>query len=251
MTVPDSTVKLCECGCGQPTTISTKTNPRRGWVKGQPRRFLHRHSMRLSRAQRDADRASRFTPRLCGCGCGHPTKQSIQKQNGYTLGEYQRFVFGHNRRVHLRTHCKRGHDVAAVNKGTRFEDADTASYCAECLRVASRKREARLRETEAGRRLMRQQQRKSTLKTQYGMTEADYETLLDAQDGRCAICRQPPPSYRPILHVDHDHDRGTVRGLLCSDCNLAIGKLHDSIDLLRAAVDYLARSQPAPIRPAV
>jgi hypothetical protein len=51
----------------------------------------------------------------------------------------------------------------------------------------------------------------------YGLTSADYDTLLEAQGGKCAICRGRPQSKR--LAVDHDHNTGAVRGLLCSRCN--------------------------------
>jgi len=107
------------------------------------------------------------------------------------------------------------------------------------MRDASRARAARLRATPEGQRLMREQGRKSRFKMKYGMTEADYQARCDAQGGRCAICRQPPPSHKPILHVDHDHDSGRVRGLLCSDCNLALGLFGDSATRARRAADYL------------
>jgi hypothetical protein len=51
----------------------------------------------------------------------------------------------------------------------------------------------------------------------YGVTEEEYRALLDAQEGRCAICRRRPVNRR--LAVDHDHNTGKVRGLLCYTCN--------------------------------
>ena len=51
----------------------------------------------------------------------------------------------------------------------------------------------------------------------YGITQREYEALLSAQDGRCAICTRVPRSRR--LAVDHDHNTGKVRGLLCYTCN--------------------------------
>jgi len=79
--------------------------------------------------------------------------------------------------------------------------------------------------------------RKYRLAKKYGMTEADYEHLLNAQNGCCAIC-----SERERLYIDHDHATGRVRGLLCNLCNLAIGKFRDSPMVLRAAAAYIERT---------
>lgn len=78
----------------------------------------------------------------------------------------------------------------------------------------------------------------------YQITELEYAALLYAQDGLCAVCQRPELGTfrgRPKrLSVDHDHETGRVRGLLCSRCNRGIGYLQDSPeDLYRAAV-YLS-----------
>lgn len=79
----------------------------------------------------------------------------------------------------------------------------------------------------------------STLR-RYGLTEADYEAMQIAQGFRCAICHStPPPGER--LAVDHCHDTGAVRGLLCRRCNTGIGLLRDDPQILSAAVAYLDR----------
>ena len=73
----------------------------------------------------------------------------------------------------------------------------------------------------------------------WGITPAQYNEMLDSQGGRCAICLDPPIKKR--LAVDHDHDTGEVRGLLCSKCNASrIGDTTDCLVLIRAAA-YLAR----------
>jgi hypothetical protein len=59
--------------------------------------------------------------------------------------------------------------------------------------------------------------RKGALKSKYGLSVEEYEQMLAAQDGKCAICRNPPKKYR--LAVDHNHQTGQVRKLLCSGCN--------------------------------
>lgn len=73
----------------------------------------------------------------------------------------------------------------------------------------------------------------------YGITLAEYDTMLDSQQGRCAICGTTEPSNAGRFHVDHNHISGEVRGLLCSSCNMGIGKLQDSPIILRSALKYL------------
>jgi len=71
------------------------------------------------------------------------------------------------------------------------------------------------------------------------LTDAQYTELLDRQGGSCAICKDKP---RDRLVVDHDHESGAVRGLLCGRCNLALGLLRDDTTRIRAAATYLERS---------
>lgn len=62
--------------------------------------------------------------------------------------------------------------------------------------------------------------------------------MLAAQDGVCAICKQTPEGQ---WNIDHCHDTGAVRGLLCSPCNIGIGQLGDDPERVRAALEYLLR----------
>jgi hypothetical protein len=72
----------------------------------------------------------------------------------------------------------------------------------------------------------------------YGLEAGDYEALLAAQGGRCAICRARPKSKR--LAVDHDHKTGAVRGLLCSRCNHELmGSAWDSLAIASALWHYM------------
>ena len=68
----------------------------------------------------------------------------------------------------------------------------------------------------------------------------DYAAMFEAQAQGCAICHAPEPEGQS-LHVDHDHDTGDVRGLLCFTCNAGIGMFAHDIELLSAAVVYLRR----------
>jgi len=74
----------------------------------------------------------------------------------------------------------------------------------------------------------------------YGLTAEDYERLLVAQNGACAVCNEK--SERRLC-VDHCHATGEVRGLLCSNCNTAIGLLDDDPDRMRAAALYVLRAR--------
>jgi len=74
----------------------------------------------------------------------------------------------------------------------------------------------------------------------YGLTGHELLHLARDQEYRCAICRdEPEPGRR--LAVDHDHETGAVRGLLCRRCNMALGSFRDDPHLLLAAADYLQR----------
>jgi len=76
------------------------------------------------------------------------------------------------------------------------------------------------------------------LRNKFGLTPDEYDRILDAQDGACALCEcAPTPGIS--LHVDHDHGTGEVRGLLCVRCNNALGLLREDPDLLKRAARYV------------
>lgn len=76
---------------------------------------------------------------------------------------------------------------------------------------------------------------RSNLLQRYGLDVAAYEWMLQQQDGRCACCGDRPSQ----LHIDHCHDTGKVRGLLCPNCNKGLGMFKDDPDRLLAAAAYL------------
>lgn len=75
----------------------------------------------------------------------------------------------------------------------------------------------------------------------YGIDFEDWARLFEGQSGRCAGCSNPL-GHDAATHVDHCHKTGRVRGLLCSGCNHAVGKVRDSPDTLRRLADYLDRN---------
>lgn len=76
--------------------------------------------------------------------------------------------------------------------------------------------------------------RASHVKQTYGLDKEAYAALLKKQNESCAICREQKP-----LAVDHDHQTGKTRGLLCRACNTAIGMLKENINVLNSAISYL------------
>jgi hypothetical protein len=73
----------------------------------------------------------------------------------------------------------------------------------------------------------------------YGLTNEQYFQLLQEQGNKCAICGGINSSNKKILDVDHDHKTGIVRGLLCNQCNQALGLFGDDVRLLEVAINYL------------
>ena len=75
----------------------------------------------------------------------------------------------------------------------------------------------------------------------YGITTAEYDNMLEKQNGACKICGSipNPTSFKKRLCVDHCHKTKKVRGLLCNRCNVCIGQFEDSTHLLKNAIQYL------------
>lgn len=86
-----------------------------------------------------------------------------------------------------------------------------------------------------------QKRRNSKLLKKYGVTVERYNTLMENQDGKCAICRIYHRECTYDFSVDHDHDTKEVRSLLCTSCNLGLGLFKDSSELLILAAKYLHR----------
>lgn len=119
--------------------------------------------------------------------------------------------------------CKDCKNMAAPNRGR----------CETCL--------AKYREYARGRMDILWEQ---SLIRKYGIDADTYHCMLESQDGNCAICDQPESAISrwgtPMrLAVDHCHETGRVRGLLCRECNQVLGKVNDDPDRLRRMADYL------------
>lgn len=120
----------------------------------------------------------------------------------------------------LKTHCKRNHELTEENI-QRTPGYPTRRQCKAC-------------------------QREVRLRNQYGMGAKEFAEELLKQDGLCLICKcamvVPAPGTKTTPDqavVDHDHKTGAHRGILCSRCNLGLGKFRDDPNLLTAALAYL------------
>lgn len=130
------------------------------------------------------------------------------------------------------THCKRGHEFTSENT-TVYRGHRICKTCKHLTKSDWKKSRDKVKTRHAD--------RKCSLKKNYGMTIEQYDALLLAQSGVCAICSKPPVRRR--LDVDHCHSTGAVRGLLCEHCNKAIGLFRDNIERLSAAITYLSKQQ--------
>lgn len=83
------------------------------------------------------------------------------------------------------------------------------------------------------------------LKYRFGIGVAEYNEMLRQQNGGCAICGTTDSKDSRTKHfsIDHCHATGKIRGLLCNNCNRALGGFEDSIEHLKAAINYLKRSK--------
>jgi hypothetical protein len=88
------------------------------------------------------------------------------------------------------------------------------------------------------------------LRYNYGIGIEQYNEMFAAQAGSCAICEVHQTDLSKRLAVDHCHRTGAVRGLLCTNCNTAIGKLKDSKKLLERAIGYLSAAEARAPMPA-
>jgi Recombination endonuclease VII len=75
----------------------------------------------------------------------------------------------------------------------------------------------------------------------YGVTEDEFKILIDNQLNKCLLCcAEFGKDNKP--HVDHDHDKKLVRGLLCHSCNVGLGHFKDNVDTLQRAINYLNKN---------
>lgn len=122
----------------------------------------------------------------------------------------------------------------AMENSEKIKKSRKAYY----LKNKSRERANMVRWEKENRIERNEYRRKKKVIQRYGITFERYEEMYKAQNGSCAICDGPSLDGRR-LHIDHDHNTGTIRGLLCQKCNMGLGCLNDDISLFNEAIKYL------------
>lgn len=118
-----------------------------------------------------------------------------------------------------------------VRVGTKFRQR---AICKDCHNAQSKNRYFAQTEEQ------KNKQKDRTLKRLYGITLDQYNQLFKKQKGVCLGCERHQSELRVSLSVDHCHRSGRVRGLLCGDCNLAIGNVKENPNTLKRLVGYLS-----------
>lgn len=149
--------------------------------------------------------------------------------------------------------CKTDKALSEFPKNTATKDG-MHSWCRSCSKVKKQESNQRVKERdpEAWKQRwrtykksykdkhperLRAYDRQKNLKDKFGMSVEEYDIMAELQSAQCAICGLPCPTGKRLA-VDHDHETGKIRALLCAPCNLALGQLEPD-DRLRKAVEYL------------
>lgn len=114
-------------------------------------------------------------------------------------------------------------------------------YCSPLCRGRDTRRKIQLARRQTPQQL--EYERKTKLRSKYGLSVEEWEVMYADQNGLCAICRLPLVETK--IHVDHNHTTGEVRGLLCRLCNPGIGYFQDDPELLMRAAEYLQSKDAA------
>jgi len=134
--------------------------------------------------------------------------------------------------------CKQNKLYAEFNKDLKNKRRKGYSYsCKTCTILCSRK--SHKRRIENGDEAYKEAKRNAYFKFKYKMSLDERRQLLARQDDRCAICRTGLVDKGTHTHIDHCHETGKIRAILCTNCNRGLGHFQDSVELLEAAARYL------------
>ncbi len=135
------------------------------------------------------------------------------------------------------TKCRKQKWNSSFSKQKNNSDG-LASRCKDC----SKEQSARNHQNNP------QQNRINNLKSKFKITVEEYELMLKSQNDVCKICKQPETkkdrnSNIQLLSVDRNHLTVKIRGLLCDNCNVMLGRAKDDIEILKQAIKYLEDNQ--------
>jgi hypothetical protein len=130
--------------------------------------------------------------------------------------------------------CKIEKETSAFHKDKQHSDGFN-SQCKSC------KREFRLAWNAKHPESRKQTYFKHDLKRHYGISVEQYNTMFNAQNGCCASCGIVQDQMKRKFAVDHDHQTGVVRALLCDRCNPALGYMQDSLEMIEQLAAYLKK----------
>lgn len=142
-------------------------------------------------------------------------------------------------------HCRKCDTTKALDDFHKDSGAGDGlcAHCKECKNAVSRewtRRNPEKVKAHGKKRVESGAYRTYQLKKKYQLTDEQYEDMLESQDGKCAICEATDPGRgNKYFVVDHDHDTGKVRGLLCNNCNRVLGLFGDSAETIESAITYL------------
>ena len=143
--------------------------------------------------------------RYSALDCGHPVSNSYVRNC---------FECGVRKEIRRKQFCKHGHDTYISGRATN-------GSCRACIKKSATP-----------------ERRRNWNLSKYGINQQDYLKMLELQNKVCAICGKIP---QKVLFVDHDHNDGRIRKLLCHHCNLLIGHLeYSGLAILRNALEYLS-----------
>lgn len=175
--------------------------------------------------------------------CKAPNCHSSIKANGYCSAHYFRLrrsgslELSKNKRENLALEgksfcprCKNDKLFSEFNKDIHTANG-YAIYCQSCNSEKGKQRYVKYKPKYQNYRLLKK----------FGVSIEEYETMLKKQDGGCAICSEKYVEGDILFAVDHCHNTGQVRGILCSSCNLGLGHFKDSQTNLSLAIEYLSK----------
>lgn len=142
--------------------------------------------------------------------------------------------------------CKTEKELEAFCKRHTTKDGRDV-YCKECVSIYRKTNYKKIQESSSAyyqkyKEKVNLKNRNNRLKKEYNVTQEWYEKTLEEQEGKCKICKSDNPGKGlKHFHIDHNHETGKVRGLLCHSCNTGLGLFKENVDLIQKAIEYVEK----------